>query len=196
MAEQDQRRHGARRTTSASARRQQARRGSQMRSTIIVVGGLLAIVVLAVVLFTVLRGGSANVGAAVDTLEPVHAPPYAYNTRPPTSGHHLATPGAYGFWEQPLLAEQVVHNMEHGATIIWFQSGDPALAGTINRLVAELGTSCLIAGSYDDMEFPVAVTGWGRLLALDAYDEAQVRAFVDAYRGQFGPEAGICFGEN
>ena len=33
----------------------------------------------------------------------------------------------------------------------------------------------------------------GRLLALDAYDEVQVRAFVNGFRGQLGPEAGLCF---
>ncbi len=193
MAEQDRRRQGARRATAARARRQQAQRGRQIRSTVIVVGGLLGIVVLAVVLISVLMGGSNDVGVAVDTLEPVHAPPYVYNTRPPTSGHHLGNLGTYGFWQGPLLAEQVIHNMEHGANVIWFQPDDPALAGTINRLVTDLGTRCLIAGAYSDMDAQVAVTGWGRLLTLDAYDEAQVRAFVDANRGQLGPEAGLCF---
>ena len=93
------------------------------------------------------------------------------------------------------MPEQVVHNMEHGAVVIWYAPDDPALAGSVNGLVRELGSGCLVAGSYASMGFPVVITVWGRLLELPAYDEAQIREFVEAYRGNGGPEAGLCWNE-
>ena len=80
--------------------------------------------------------------------------------------------------------------MEHGAVVIWYAPGDPELAGSINRLLHDLGPRCLIAGSYQGMEYPVVATVWGRLLELDSYDEARLREFIGAYRGAQGPEAG------
>ena len=34
---------------------------------------------------------------------------------------------------------------------------------------------------------PIALVAWQQLLKLDAVDEPQIRAFIDAYRGR-GPE--------
>ena len=45
------------------------------------------------------------------------------------------------------------------------------------------------------MEYPLAATVWGRILELNEFDEAALREFVEAYRGQQGPEAGVCFSE-
>jgi hypothetical protein len=157
--------------------------------------GLGAVIVIAIVLVFVLREGDPDLGSRVPEIPGLHQPPYSYNTNPPTSGNHVAIPGRYGFWGAPLVPEQVVHNMEHGAAVIWYAPDDPALAGSVNGLVRELGSGCLVAGSYASMGFPVVITVWGRLLELPAYDEVQIREFVEAYRGSGGPEAGLCWNE-
>jgi len=131
----------------------------------------------------------SEVGQAVPVLTALHAPPYSYNTRPPTSGNHLAALGPYGISATPLQAELVVHNMEHGAVVIWYQPGDVDLADQVRRVVRELGGRCLVAGPYYDMDYKVAVTAWGRLLGLNTFDTDSIRAFVVAYRGKLGPEA-------
>ena len=174
----------------------EARKERQSRSVgLYVLIGLGAIIVIAIVLVFVLREGDPDLGSRVPEIPSLHQPPYSYNTNPPTSGNYVATPGRYGFWGAPLVPEQVVHNMEHGAAVIWYAPDDPALAGSVNGLVRELGSGCLVAGSYASMGFPVVITVWGRLLELPAYDEVQIREFVEAYRGNGGPEAGLCWNE-
>jgi len=174
----------------------EARKERQSRSVgLYVLIGLGAIIVIAIVLVFVLREGDPDLGSRVPEIPGLHQPPYFYNTNPPTSGNHVAIPGRYGFWGAPLVPEQVVHNMEHGAAVIWYAPDDPALAGSVNGLVRELGSGCLVAGSYASMGFPVVITVWGRLLELPAYDEVQIREFVEAYRGSGGPEAGLCWSE-
>jgi hypothetical protein len=93
-----------------------------------------------------------------------------------------------------IVPEAAVHNMEHGAVVIWYQPGNPELAGDINALVRELGQECLVAGSYEDMSVEVAATLWSRVLPQETYDEAELRQFIQKYRGTGGPaiEAGLC----
>ena len=40
------------------------------------------------------------------------------------------------------------------------------------------------------------MTAWGRLLTLDSFDADLMQQFSDAYRGNVGPEAGVCFQES
>lgn len=134
-----------------------------------------------------------DLGEAVPPLAANHGGDFVYNSRPPTSGNHPTTGSLpHGYSDQPIPAEAAVHSMEHGAVVLWFQPDDPDLASAVNQLVLGLGESCLVAGPYADMDSRVAATAWGRLLALDEFDRQQLREFVDAYRGQTGPEAGVC----
>lgn len=77
--------------------------------------------------------------------------------------------------------------------MIWYQPGDAELADQVEALVTELGPKCLVAGPYSDMDYKVAVTAWGRLLGLSEFEADSIKAFVSAYRGELGPEAGLCW---
>ena len=153
-------------------------------------GGVAVVLVgVAAVLF-LSRGPQP--GESIPALSGIHGGNPIYNSRPPTSGNHSANSLPNGYADLPLAAEAALHNMEHGAVVLWFQPGDADLALQINLLVRGLGNSCLVAGSYSDMDTAVAATAWGRLLTLDEYDDQQLREFVAAYRGKSGPEAGVC----
>ena len=39
------------------------------------------------------------------------------------------------------------------------------------------------AASYPDKPHRITLTAWGRIQTLDAYDEAQITAFIAAYAG-------------
>ena len=197
-----QRREGSQRAQASRERRKHARQQRQRQKYIY---ASLAAVALAVViaLVVVLRsGGGADLGHTVRTLGGVHTPPFDYvrdvvvdgepERVPPTSGNHLAQWSPYGFLGDTLIPEAVVHNMEHGAVVLWYQPDDPVLAAQVNQLVRALGSQCIVAGTYRDMTFTIAATVWGRVLPLHSYDEAQLRAFISEYRGSEGPESGVC----
>jgi hypothetical protein len=190
MTQRRRRQEGARRAQESAAQRVQQRRQAQRRR-LYISAGVLAVLIAAIVASQLVSFGP-DLGQKVQALAGTHNPPYTYNTRPPTSGNHLTSTAPYGFNSRPLQPSNVVHNMEHGAVVIWFQPGDDVLAGQVRDLVLAVGDECLVAGPYADMDDTVAVSGWGRILRLDAFDSAQIREFIAAYRGDLGPEAGIC----
>ncbi len=135
-------------------------------------------------------------------LQGTHAPPYIYLQDvtiegklarvPPSSGSHFAQQSAYGFQGDGMIPEEVVHNMEHGAVVLWYQPGDAELADKVYELVQAVGDQCVVAGSYADQSFEITATVWGRVLPQATYNEPALREFIDQYRGTEGPEAGLC----
>lgn len=165
--------------------------------------GSAAIVQMALALVSVLLVScGSTVGHAVPETEGDHSPPYDWvrdividgeTVRiPPTSGDHGNDLSPYGFSDGPLTPEDAVANMELGAAVIWFQPGDPTLAGSVFDLVSALGSECLVAGSFADMSVDVAATAWGRVLPQSTYDGPALVDFVNAYRGSRGPSSGLC----
>ena len=43
-----------------------------------------------------------------------------YNTYPPSSGYHYPTPAVWNEYSQPVNPKLVVHNLEHGAVVVWY----------------------------------------------------------------------------
>ena len=203
MDQRQRRREGSQRAQAARTARLEGRRKRERRGRLYVVAGLLAAVVVVVAAVLLLRDTGPGVGFAVRELPASHGPPYFYDTQltfdgipaeiPPTSGSHTdASPE--GFLGRPLIAESVVHNMEHGSVVIWYQPGDPDLAGDVNQLVRDLGQTCIVAGSFAQMSFEVAATVWGRVLPLERFEREALAEFIREYRGERGPEAGVCRG--
>ena len=205
---QQRRREGSRRAQSARERTTAAQSRGQQRKLGYVVVGAIVVAVAAIAAFFVIGGsGSAPTGTVeVPVLPGIHSPPYIYNQDivingetvriPPSSGNHFPSWDQWGFLGEPLLPELVVHNLEHGAVAIWYQPGDPELAGKVNQLITAMGSQCIVAGSYSNMSFPIVATVWGYALPLDGFDEVLLRGFIDEYRGKLGPEAGLCRGES
>ena len=199
--QRQRRREGSRRAQEGRARRHEARK---KRRRLTIVAAVLAAVAAAAV-FVLLRPGGPDLGYTVAALAGNHNPPYVYDTEievdgvflqvPPTSGNHSPSPSRHGHSGGILIPEQVVHNMEHGAVVIWYQPGDDVLETEVAQLARSLGNDCLVAGTYAAMDFDVAATVWGRVLPLTAFDAASLVEFVDAYRGEIGPEAGLCRGQ-
>ena len=148
------------------------------------------------------RPDERDFGVQLPTLAPIHGPPFFYTTDvtiegvpvriPPTSSNHTAQLSPYGFVGDALVPESVVHNMEHGAAVIWYRPGVAGLAERVEQLVRDMGSQCVVAGSYADQSSEVAVTVWGRVLALRLYEPDAVRRFVATFVRTAGPEAGLC----
>ncbi len=125
-----------------------------------------------------------------------------YNSTPPTSGPHWSIlgegPVPWGVYRQPIPDEAQVHNLEHGGVMIQYNCRDcPDLAAQLESFYLRYTaahplprypqSTKIVVAPYYDMPTRVALTAWGRIDTLDAYDEAQVTRFVNAYRDN-GPE--------
>lgn len=116
--------------------------------------------------------------------------PIAYKTDPPTSGEHYGSSTAPGFYTEPQPEGEVVHGLEHGHVVMYY---DPAK--TPEAVVEQLKTyAASYRGSWDGVivlprEQPEAVilTAWRQMLRLESWDQEQAERFIDAFRGR-GPE--------
>lgn len=116
-----------------------------------------------------------------------------YNTNPPTSGRHYGkeTPG--GFYVEPRPAGNLVHSLEHGAVVIYY---DPAkltdeIRQSLTRFVQAYRNpwaSVIVVPNPDPQpDAPFILTAWTKMLKLDRYDIPTIRAFLAEYLGR-GPE--------
>lgn len=65
------------------------------------------------------------------------ASPIEYNTTPPTSGPHYPGLAPWDIYQEPVRYEQVVHNMEDGGVIVYYQCEDgcPELLTQLTEVV-------------------------------------------------------------
>ncbi|CAN5230958.1 hypothetical protein BH23CHL9_BH23CHL9_05810 [soil metagenome] len=122
--------------------------------------------------------------------------PDPYSSTPGTSGPHwdpsaLANWGAY---TTPQNESQVIHNLEHGGIVIWYDpervdtDGVSELTSYVNRQV-----SAGISGRFkfilspwageDELPAPIAVTAWRQLLELDEVDTGALDTFSREHYG-------------
>lgn len=177
---------------------------------VLAIGGLLvvgAIVVVLVVLFG--SGPNPNAGTAQPDDGRDHTSEgtncrtdpascgvsgVPYSSIPATSGPHWNTPANWGVYSTPQNESQLLHNLEHGGVVIWYQPDQldeqqlSELADYV-RTQASSGISgrfkfILSPWSGEDFGHPIAVTSWRNLLYLDSVDLGAIGDFVSAHYGQ------------
>jgi len=124
-----------------------------------------------------------------------------YNSEPPTSGPHYDSPVQAGFYDEAPLDEYLVHNMEHGHVILWYNctSMTPEACDQLKAdlravmgsagLSAITGTLKLVAVPRPTLDKPIVLTSWGHMQELDAFDRNAILTFIRAYRDE-APEPG------
>lgn len=126
--------------------------------------------------------------------------PTPYNSTPPTSGPHYADIVAWQLYEQPFPYEQLVHNLEDGGVIIYYQCAEPCPA-TVERLrtlvqpYQEAGRHVVVAPNdptwtltggitpHADLGAPIALVAWRKLLKLNEVDGTKIGQFIEAFEG-------------
>jgi hypothetical protein len=119
--------------------------------------------------------------------------PLCYTSNPPTSGPHAISPLAFKVLDNPAPKENLIHNMEHGGVVVWYNTDDQA---TIDRLASivnnELDRGRLVVMSkYTEMEPEmIALTSWTRLdkFPVSGLDDNRVRDFIETHQRRFNPE--------
>ena len=169
-------------------------------------GGVALLAIVALVIYVNIRNTTPVGGEeAWPTQGNTHIPqgsasPIEYNTTPPTSGPHYPGVAPWDIYNEPVRYEQVVHNMEDGGVIVYYQCEDGC--PELQEQLAEVVQPFISAGrhvlmmpndptwtafgsqaAHKDMESRIALTAWQRLDKFDEFDAQRVRAFIERYEG-------------
>jgi len=158
----------------------------------LIVGGLLVVLVVARLAWPSQGGtvsGSPGIAVPLQGAQHVSAgeahPPY--NSTPPTSGWHYAQPADWGIYTTPIPDEQQVHNLEHGGIMVQYRpDAGPDIVQQLRQVVGRYQSKVILA-PYPGLDTTIALTAWGRIDKLEAFDEGRIVAFINAYRNR-GPE--------
>ena len=115
-----------------------------------------------------------------------------YNTNPPTSGAHFAQPLApidTGFYSTPVEPEKVLHNLEHGQIVIWYNPDAPDQTIDDIETLTEQEPLATVAVPWDDIEAPsqFVLTAWQNLQECVQVAQDVVDDFRTEFQGK-GPE--------
>lgn len=176
---------------------------------LLAIGGVLLIGTLLVILVLIMgSGANPNSGTAQPDAGRTHVADGAecrtapasceiaanpYSSVPATSGHHWGTPAEWGVYSTPLSESQLIHNLEHGGIVIWYdpeldQAQIDELASYVNAQVSQgIGGRFRFIlspwGGEEDLGSPVVVTGWQYLLRLEEADTDALDGFSRARYG-------------
>jgi hypothetical protein len=123
-------------------------------------------------------------------------------TDPPSGGQHYGTPAPFNFYDEIVNPRVVVHNLEHGAVVIWY--GPKISAQTKDKLRRFYQSSPVgvVATPYAGFGTKIALAAWngdsakyqkngyygqGHLSVCNDFNEKAFKAFRDEFRGH-GPE--------
>ena len=100
-------------------------------------------------------------------------------------GPHSAVWQTCQFYDVPIVTEQGVHSLEHGAVWITFRPDLPAEQVAVLQQLAAAGVELLVS-PYPNLKWPVVASAWGVQLTLDSADDPRLVQFVDMF--QNGPQ--------
>lgn len=113
-----------------------------------------------------------------------------YEMSPPVEGAHADNPSGCGVFSSPVINENFVHSLEHGAVGLLY---DPTRAAPedIKELeaIAAAADRNVLSAPYEGMETVFSITSWSRRMDLNDLDLSAVNEYVDTFAGK-GPEPG------
>jgi len=183
----------------ALTRRLGAGGGRTLEWRILLIGAILVLGLVILALFLLFRDGGSQNGGTIGTVQvndgqthiPEGTPGGPYSSVPATSGTHWSSataPRPWGVYSTTQPQEAMIHNLEHGGIVIWYQPGQldangvAALTSYVqSQISAERFKVILSPWSGADFNHPIAVTAWRWLLYLDTADIDDVRSFLDAH---------------
>lgn len=140
-------------------------------------------------------------GTKIELLERGHVPTTehpTYNSNPPTSGLHYVATEEWGFYERSLVKEKLVHNLEHGGILIYYNCEklkEPRadacenLKNELKLLYEELvrRDKKIVILPNSEIEFTITLAAWGWLDNLDSVDRERTLKFFKDHINM-GPE--------
>lgn len=113
----------------------------------------------------------------------------SYDSEQPTSGRHSLIWTKTGFHDRAQPAIQLVHALEHGNIVIYYDRPGAEVLATLDDWASLYGGQWdgVVATPQTGLGEGLVLTAWTKRLALERFDAAAAAAFIDAYRGR-GPE--------
>ncbi|MDZ4278833.1 MAG: DUF3105 domain-containing protein, partial [Dehalococcoidia bacterium] len=111
----------------------------------------------------------------------------------PVEAPAFCGPAPWGIYRSPWEAATLVHNMEHGGVIVWYNTSNQAVIDELEELVStrlESGALLVLAPYFDMEAESIALTAWSRrdILSVSDYASDRVAEFIDAHERRFNPE--------
>ncbi|KGN40985.1 hypothetical protein N801_09895 [Knoellia aerolata DSM 18566] len=174
-------------------RQQQARR--ERRQRLMLWGAAVSSVMLVVgVVATALILDQRNTPSlgAVQTFTPEAGhteKPVTYEQSPPAGGEHAPVWLNCGMYDAPVVDENAVHSMEHGA--VWITYSPDLPAAQVEKLRESVPDTYMVLSPYEGLPSPLVASAWGKQLHLSGADDARLTEFVREFRqGKQAPEPG------
>jgi hypothetical protein len=115
--------------------------------------------------------------------------PVNYPQTSPVGGPHSEMWQNCGFYSKPILNENAVHSLEHGA--VWITHSPDLPKEQVEKIRNLAGQSYVLASPYPGLPSPVVASAWGKQLKLDSPSDSRLERFANAYRqGPQTPEPG------
>lgn len=176
------------------ARRQKQQRQKTINRVILISIGVLAAIGILYVLWIAFRPAAGEEVAIMPDTSHVEedTDPGPYNSDPPTSGKHYAVDLKPGFYEEDALQTYapypdgyLVHNLEHGYVIFWYNCTDldeaacQGLKADIQSVMNAKDNFKTIAFPRPSMDVPVVMTSWGQMQRFEQFNAQQASSFYD-----------------
>jgi hypothetical protein len=135
------------------------------------------------------------------------AGPQVCNSNPPVGGPHWSGacgtspadspancgPAGWGYYREPWDAETLVHNMEHGGVVIWYNTDDQNAISELEQMAEDRveDKDIIVMAPYPGMEEDtIAVTSWSRIdkFPISEYTPERVEDFINRNLCRFNPE--------
>lgn len=120
----------------------------------------------------------------------------AYEQTPPLSGPHSEDWVNPGYYEEQQPAERLVHSLEHGAVVVYYdpeaitEEGRSDLQKRASTYTGTWTSFIAVPTPEESPEAPYTLTAWRHRLRLSEYDPDAVTAFLAEYLGR-GPENAV-----
>ncbi len=180
----------------------EAQKKQQTRNRILTYGGIGLAIIALVAVVVILSNQSSSAGGLMGDEVPIlsrdHIPedtvPGPYNSNPPAGGAHYPVDYTEYFYQESDLATlpahpegYLVHSLEHGYVIFWYNcqvanTDCTALKATIQSVMDQTGGTKEIAFPWSNMDVPLALTSWGRIMKFPIPDAAVMKQFVEHNR--------------
>ena len=148
----------------------------------------IGVAALALVRFVIWQGVKPAAGESFPIM--VSSPHIETDTHPGTASHpryaEEARAGLHDTNSYKYPAGYLVHNMEHGYIIFWYNcailddSACAQLKAQLRTVIDDVGGVKVIAYPWPSLDVPVVATSWGRLQKFATFDIDQAKGFYSA----------------